>query len=136
MSFEIFLQRFRNGNTANFPRKYIEVAFEKNILTHEPDFCCISLVYSNDYGGEIYVSNNEQIDGFSVNRPGKNPAFWSSIYEIMCKAELVLYWPGDSSMVVTEATLSEHIPPDMLTTLGPPRLVNSGAEIIEKIEHL
>lgn len=137
LSFSIYVQRFWNGERATFPRSYIEETFGLNIVSREPKFGCMVLEYpAEGHAGDVYVGSEEQIDGFSINRPGGDrfPLFWSSILHLMQKAGLVLHWPSTGpSLTVTDLALVEHVPSEMLEAIGPAFLVSSGAEILEAI---
>jgi hypothetical protein len=128
MSFDIFLDCFRNGESSSFPRELLEEAFGSLVEGTEgddfwllPDGCTVDI-----------DSDEDGVSGFSVNRPPGGPEFWQGMLSILQKTTSVLYW--EVAVVGQTATITE-LPPGMIEAFGTPTLVRSPDEITEIIRN-
>ena len=131
MSFDIYVQRFRDGHAACFPRNWLEEAFDATAIKRVSSWG-FSLSYPDGGGGDVYVTGDD-VHGFSIAGAWGQELF-DRLFDLMRRADLVLYWPGAGpSLTVVDLGLVEHLPPDMVAALGPARTVSSGTEIISAI---
>jgi len=131
MSFAIYLQYFRNGETATFKRAVFEQIFGRHAI--DLDSFPKRVVYA-DGGAEIYVDADEDIDGVTFNRCGGD-TFFAALLELADQTKSVVYWPDEGrQLAVTDPEILPHLPPE-LAALGPAFIVKSGKELEEAICH-
>jgi hypothetical protein len=46
---------------------------------------------------------------------------------------VALFFPGGKGPLIADASVANHLPPDMFESLGTPIIVASGREIVEQI---
>ena len=133
MSFDVYVQKFQNGSRATFRRRHFECIFAARITFHDVAYNCVRLEYPGGGGGDVYIKAPEQIDGFTVNRPGGLRLF-NDLFQLMKAVDAVLYWPDTfSCLVVVDASIIMHLPREMLDAVGPAATVSSGGEILAAI---
>ncbi len=131
MSFDIFLGCFKGGEEANFPRSIVEEAFGAFVERRE-DRCWV-LLYPDGGAGDLYVDENPNISGFSVNRPPASPGFWEGILSVLQRTSSVLFWAGSGCVVAFESIIAD-LPKDLIETVGAPTVVARPEQIVEVIK--
>jgi hypothetical protein len=130
MSFDIFLQCFRNGDLATFPRTLVEEIFARDAIA--PDFPLTDVHYPDGSGGVIYGADDDEIDCLMFNHCG-GEMFFAAMYELAHRTSSVIYWPDTRpSIAITEAETAAHFPKGF-GDMGPPEIVKSGQELIDYI---
>lgn len=136
MSFDLFVQCFRDGKLDGIPRQCVRDAFGPHLNELEPNFW--QLDYDDLNSCNIYLtahnSDSGLIDGFTVNRPCYDQRLWDALASILTLGDVVLYFPGCRAPLVAQAIVAQHLPPDLIEALGQPLVVTSGNEIIREIE--
>ena len=133
MSFDLFLQSFRNGAPAKFPAELIEKGFGPYASAREPR--CWVLRYPNGGFGELYVDlTHDEVSHFMVARPPDSPQFWQTLLDILELTPSCLYWPGGGPLIA-QTFVRDHLPPDMIESLGEPTLVSTPEQIVEAIKN-
>ena len=127
MSFSISLQCFENGTFSKFKRSIAWDAFGPYARPCQEG---LELWYSDQYCGVLYLEDDEEIDGLSINRPGR-PCF-DGIYSILSKTPSLLYW-SDACAVANTAVIP-GLPSWVVPALGQPAIVNSAEDIITFLE--
>ena len=79
-------------------------------------------------------SNPALVESLCVLRPCDTPRLWESLFWVMRLGSVVLYFPGCAEPLVASELSGEQLPTNMVETLGRPRVVRSGREIVEAIE--
>ncbi|MDN4038200.1 hypothetical protein [Massilia sp. YIM B02443] len=161
MSFDIFLNVFERGEFSSMPLSVVETAFGSAIVRRaDSDH---GVVWRVDYpivpdpalpdvvemdgrtypsvvfdGSDIYLhvlpgSGPAMTAGFMITRPAANEAFYKSLLDLLQSTHSVLFWPGDQALVVGQASTIEHLPEDMIGTLGKPFLATEPGQIPERI---
>jgi hypothetical protein len=59
---------------------------------------------------------------------------WGSKYKVVSMSNVVLYFPGNAPPLIANESVANHLPEDMIDSLGRPLLVRSGAEIVDVIQ--
>jgi hypothetical protein len=132
MSFDIFLQCFRNGKQYGFPFALVERGFGP--YKHIRNDHCWILAYPDGGHCELFVdTTKEHIEDFMVSRPPASPEFWGTILELLQQTSSCLYWPGGGP-AIAYASVRNHLPPDMIESLGEPTIVSSPEQIVEAIK--
>jgi hypothetical protein len=135
MSFDIYFYCFRAGSPANFSRQRFERIFAAHVIERDTSDSmeCLRLKYPDGGGGYVYIKSGEEVDGFSVNRPGGN-ALFEDLFLLMKEVGACIFWPGfGSCLVVAELGVVADLHPHVPAGAGPVTTVNSGAEILGAI---
>jgi hypothetical protein len=126
MSFDIFLQCYRNGEPATFKRSVFNEIFETETNQNDPDF--VQPEYPDGSGGDIYVDEND-IQCIMFNHCGGD-IFWAKVYELLYVTKSVIFWPaGGPASVVASAEALKHLPADWSDGMGEASIVHSGREL-------
>lgn len=132
MSFDIFLHRFRDKEPSTFKRSEFEDIFGAYIVKSDPGF--VELKFPDGSIADVYVSEEENIDGIMANHCG-GKAFFQALYQLANSINGCIYWPGDMpSSVVTDTTTIEHLPNDFVEGFGAPIVVMDGDGIMKAIQ--
>jgi hypothetical protein len=122
MSFDLFVQRFQNGEVATFPREAFEEIFGRDAL--DPKFPIEGVAYPDGSHAEIYGNDADHLDSLMFTHFGGDRVF-ALIFELAERTGSVIYWPDEApSLAVTDATVIAHIPADCLRSIGPAEVVS------------
>jgi hypothetical protein len=137
VSFEVFLQCFEKGEPAGVPRDAIRPLFPVVEAESEPDYWCVRYDELNSCRISVtsLSSDTALVESLCVFRPCADMRLWDALTEVMRLGPVVLYFPGDAPPLVASEAASEQLPPEMIESLGRPRVVRSGQEIAEAIKH-
>ena len=125
MSFDLFMTCFRNGEVGFFPRAAAVSAFAPIATEREPG---IWRFVSNR--GTLYLEDQPEIAGLTVNRPPGGDEFWTAVVEVLRQTPSVLYW-GPGGAVVADASVVAHLPASFIESVGMPAVTTDIAEILE-----
>lgn len=124
MSFDVFLQRCRDGQPATFPRAIFEERFGPYVAERGRHFARVQ--YPDRACADIYLGDEENIRGMMFNRFGGD-AFFDGLYRITDRVKGVVLWPDAApNCAVTDVAALEHLPEDLLRTCGPALVVREG----------
>jgi hypothetical protein len=136
MSFDIFLEVWRQGEIASFKREVFEALFlpyctKRRSYDENPSFMRVE--FPDESGSDIYLDEEDDFRHITFNHSGGS-MFFDAIYKLADQTKSVIFWPNSPSLVVVtnEAVLKE-LPADF-PGVENPRIVHSGAEIIAAIE--
>jgi len=136
MSFDLFLNCVRDGETATFKRALFEEIIGRGAVNAR--FPLGTVEYPDGSGGEIYGADSEEdeeIDGLMFTHFGGD-TLMARIWELADQTGSFLIWPSDGRcLAVTSAETVRHIPPDLAESFGPPFIVSSGDELDYVIGH-
>ena len=131
MSFDLFLQRFENGNAATFPRADFEAVFGPYVTSREPGF--VKVEFPDGSGSDVYVDDDDAILSVMFNHFGGD-AFIDALYRLAALSKLAIYWPAPGNPIaVTDRSVEPHLPRDFVEESGAVRIVGSGADITAAI---
>lgn len=126
MSFDIFLQCYRNGEAASFKRAVFDEIFETQNDRIGRDF--VQPRYSDGSGGDIYVDEND-IQCIMFNHCGGD-IFWAKVYELLYVTQSLIFWPaGGPAAVVARADALKHLPSDFDEMFGKIHVVANAREL-------
>ncbi len=136
MSFEVFLQRFENGQPSGMSADAVRNAFTNFEDDSEPDYWHLRYAPNDDC--HVHVSRpddaHQQISALSIHRPCVDLRLWDSVLRLLQLGQWVLYWPAEPPpLVMADAEYANHLPAGMREALGPIRVVRSGDEILQLI---
>ncbi|KAA0699327.1 hypothetical protein DTW90_07915 [Neorhizobium sp. P12A] len=136
MSFEVYLQRFENGNTASFARSHVEEVFGPRMTRAVNEAGMIELTYPEGGGGTLHVGIGPQISNITIFRPGGAELF-DDLFVLMTRVGAVLYWPDEPPcLAIATKDADANLSADMLAALGAGILVHSGRDIIAAIKRM
>ena len=128
MSYDVYLQRFRNGERAPVDDarvwKLLERAWEA-----PPDRFGFSRVRRGDDEGDLYAARpGRPIDGLMFNHAAQ--AIYDLMYEVAVAGDMTII-PPDAGPFVVRAEQVEHLPRDLAERA---LLVRSGADLVRAVE--
>ncbi|MGB7539993.1 MAG: hypothetical protein WBM17_15740 [Anaerolineales bacterium] len=137
MSFDIFVQCFRNGEPAGLPWQALLLLFPVQAAESTPEFWRIR--YDDRNSCDIHLStlpkNEAFIESLCVHRPCGDKRLWRALFTILRMGNVVLYFPGNSPPLVADAAATAHLPPGMIESLGRPVCIHSAREIRSVVEN-
>lgn len=133
MSFDIFVQCFRNHEVATFKRAVLEEIFGPYVVDRRPSFMRAEFP-DRGGGAEIYSDDEDDLDSVMFTHGGGDPLF-DAIYRLVDRIKGVVYWADlPPCCAVTDAATLSHVPVDFIEGCGPAVVAKSGAEIIAAIQ--
>lgn len=132
MSFDIFVQCFRNGECATFKGAIFEEIFGCYAVSREHKFMRVR--FPDGSGADCYVDDGDDWDSVMFNHCGGD-VFFDSLYRLADRIKGIVYWADlPPCCAVTDAATLSHVPADFLEGCGPAVVAKSGGEIIEAIQ--
>jgi len=133
MSFDLFFQTFQSGVPAPFSTALIEKGFGPYASERSPGRWVLR--YPNGGFCELYVDAEQETEtSFMVARPPDSPEFWRTLLDLLQQTPSCLYWPGGGPLIANPM-VRNHLPPDMIESLGEPIVVSAPEQIIEAIRN-
>ncbi|MGK5062235.1 hypothetical protein [Janthinobacterium sp. LB3P112] len=162
MSFEIFFYSYKRGEPYSFPLSDAESAFQAAIVRRErtesdlfwrleypilnpPDVPPVMQFNGREYPvlvcdcSEVYLTvevgtdSRPMTDGFMVSGPAGHHDFYAALLHLLQTTHSALFWPGNNSLVVGQFESIEHLPKEMIESLGEPFIINEPQQIIDRI---
>ena len=131
MSFDIFLQCYRNGETVTFKRELVEELFGPSSGNFDPHFMRSN--FSDLDGGDIYLEGEDN-QGLMFNHCGGD-RFFQAMWELADRTQSIIFWPDrPPGLAITTPETLKHLPPDLLDGFRPAKIVRSGKELSGYIE--
>jgi hypothetical protein len=135
MSFEAFVQIYNDGELTGIPRQQIRDSFgsflseggayDWHLYYDEANNCDVIL--------KTHAGDKNLVTSFTVVRPCGDPRFWDAMVSILRLGNVVLFFPANCPPLVADNKVAQHLPPDMIETLGEPRCVSSAREILDLV---
>lgn len=131
MSLEVYLQSFHRGESAGIPRQQVRDAFGSHLAETESDYWQLRYDDANSCDLELTAHDADAslLLGLTVHRPCADKRLWEALAAILGLGDVVLYFPGGRAPLVANDTVIQHLPPEMIESLGQPIIVTSGREI-------
>ena len=110
MSFDIYLQCFRNGECAYFKREIFEAIFlphSQHVDAYRNDPSFLRVDYPDGSGSDIYCGHEADINHLTFNHGGGTTLF-QAMYELAKQTRSVIYWPSETSGAVLTRTHTER----------------------------
>lgn len=135
MSFDLYIQSFKNGEPAGVARSAVRNAFQGALSEPEHDYW--QLTYGPSESCALMLSPlahlTEHIHNITVVRPCGNHLLWRGIAELLAVGNTVLYFPGGRGPLLLNPAVASHLPEGMLAALGQPIVVSNGEDIAHQI---
>lgn len=130
------MDSFENGEVAGIPRQLLRAAFGPHLAENEPELW--RLRYDDINSCVVYLTADPNdpgmITGFMVHRPCVDQRLWDALATVLALGNVVLYFPGGRASLVGRGSVTGHLPPDLVESLGQPVVVTSGREIQDEID--
>ena len=131
MSFDLYLQSFRDGEAAGIPIDAIRSAFGSALTELEDDFW--QVVYGPADSSDLFLrplaSDPELIHNISIHRPCCDARLFRAIWTLLEFPGTCLYFPGETPPLTRDASMADSMPADMVEALGTPILIDSAEAI-------
>jgi hypothetical protein len=136
MSFEVFLDCFTSGEPDGVPAADVERIFGPHVQVGENGWWRV--FYDEQNQCEILVgslpSDPSLLTSLCVLRPCADPRLWEALFSVLKVGHFVLYFPAETApLVIADESVAEHLPKDMLASMGTLTCVTSAQEICEVI---
>ena len=135
MSFEAFVHCFRDGEVAGVSRQQVRDAFgsflteggayDWQLYYGEADSCDVMLGVDD--------ADKSLLRSFTVLRPCGDVRFWDAMVSILRLGNLVLFFPASCPPLIADSGVAPHLPPDMIESMGQPKCVATGQEILDAL---
>ena len=135
MSFEAFIFCFKEGEPAGFPTERIRAAFGP-FASDGPDNGWRLYYDERNYSDVTLMrhpTDERLILGFTVERPCGDSRLWDALASILALNNLVLIFPAGLPPLIASDNVVQHLPAEMIESMGQPRYVRSGAEILREL---
>lgn len=135
MSVEAFLWCYRLGENASMPLSDVLGVFQPCSAVFDSESGVLH-VQSGDPADscDLYLgaraAERGAVSGISISRPPSEPRFWECVLEIMRRETVILFFSDDTTPLCATPEVLAHFPPELLQSLGEPRLVASVQDIL------
>src|SRR5262245_55327341 len=132
MSFEVYVQWFRNGEADGVPEERIRAFFGSALKVE--DELGWRLSYGRDMTSDVYLSRREDsaVEGITVHRSVDVPQLWQALFHLLGLQNAVFFFPG-GGLFVRSADAGAHVAAEMREALGTPHLVTSATDLTRAI---
>ena len=119
MSVGIYGGRFLRGHATKVAVEAFQSAFGALITRIEPNAFMLELEGAGGVETALFLNaQDEDTNSFCVSRPVEDGRLYEALLEVARMNGVVLYAPGSPPVVAHEGT-AEHLPEDMIESLGP-----------------
>lgn len=126
MSYDYFMQAHVHGEAQEIPTEKFLRIFEKYISQKDDNY--IDLYFDELNSCTVYMDTGEPTNsGITINRPCADERLIRCLYAVMQLGNFVFYEPDGKHMIALSIETEQHLPEDMVETLGKP-LVAEGWE--------
>jgi len=135
MSFEVHILAFNDGGPAWLPIQRIRDAFAPHVAEGPPYTWRLCYDGPNVNGVTVmrHPIDPSLLQGFSVDRPGADPRMWDTLASILASGPFALVFASGHPPLIGNSEVIRHLPPDLIQSMGQPRLVRSGQDILLEI---
>jgi len=136
MSFDLYLQKFQNGEAAGISLDVIRDTFGKYVVEMDEDFWQVqySVNASSDIFLQVLPDDDSLIHTLSVHRACSDIRLWESLWLLLALPGTIFYYPGCVAPLARDSQACIHMPEDMRESLGDPVIVSNALEIFQSID--
>src|SRR5437763_470355 len=137
MSFEVFIQCFTRGEHDGVAVADIQHAFGPELQAGEQDWW--KVVYDEQNYCDILMHflppDRRLVHFMSVQRPCDDRRRWEALFTTLKLGHVVLYFPARKPpLLVSDESVSEHLPKEMVESMGAVTHVGSAQDILDAIQ--
>lgn len=136
MSFDIYLQTFRNQQAAGIGLEILRDAFGKYAVEMDEDYWQVQ--YGLEESSDIFLQplpgNSSAIHTISIHRPCRDFRLWESLWRLLGIAGTVLYYPSCDAPMARDPVAGMSMPDAMRESLGDPIIVSSAVELFQSMD--
>lgn len=136
MSFDLYLQTFRDGSASGIALDIVRDAFGKYVVEVDEDFWQVQ--YGPEDSSDIFLQplGDEAllIHTISIHRPCRDMRLWDSLYHLLGLPGTIVYYPGCKSPMVRDSQAGRDMSAQLRESLGEPVIVNNAMDIFQSIE--
>jgi hypothetical protein len=136
MGFEVFIFSFKNGEPAGFPIQRIRDAFGA-FVADSPGYAwrlCYDGPNLNGVTVMRHPTDQSLLHGFTVDSPGSDLRLWDTLASILAFGPLAMVFSSGGPPLIGSADVVPDLPPSMIESMGQPKCVRSGSEILHAIQ--
>lgn len=134
MSFDVYLQCFRNGAPAGIRRDAIRAAFAPHLQEAELDRWVLH--YSPSDSAALHLSaaglGAASVHHLTVARPCRDLRLWDGLAALLQTEHTVFYCPGADALVVATLEALAHVPPELSDCFADPAVVITSGAALER----
>ena len=134
MSFDVYVEWFRDGEPAWVPTDDVRHAFGEALVSE--DDLGWRLSFGPDLESDVYLSFHDndasRVSSLSVNRPSSADAMWTSLFALLGMGNSVFYFPG-GGVFARSPNVGRHVPREMVEALGEPQVVAQPQDLVDAI---
>jgi len=137
MDCDLCLRCFRDGEPAGIPWTALLLLFPVQTAESTPGLWHIRYDELNTCAIAISPLPLKEtfIESIRVLNPCRDDRLWQALFTVLRMGHVILYVPGDAPPLVADFSAAAHLPPGMADKSGSPRVVHSGLEIRQAVEH-
>ena len=136
MSFDLYLQTFRDGSASGIALDIVRDAFGKYVVEVDEDFWQVQ--YGPEDSSDIFLQPLGDkaflIHTISIHRPCRDMRLWESRYLLLGLPGAIAYYPGCKSPLVRDPQAGMEMPAQLRESLGEPVMVNDAMDVFQSIE--
>jgi hypothetical protein len=137
MGFELHIFAFKDGGPAWLPIQRVREAFGAHVSDTDSPQYAWQLCYDEPHQNGVMLMEHPTdaglLQGFIVDRPGADPRMWDTLASILASGPFALIFASGHPPLISNLEVVPHLPPDMIQSMGQPKLVRSGQEIVDEI---
>ncbi len=136
MSFQVYVQVFRNGEAAGMSLDAIRDAFKGHLVEIEDDYW--QARYGDDEASDLFLNplprDSTLIHSLSIDRPCRDDRLHDAIWELLAVEGAVFHVPGGKAALVRDPRAGDAMPGDLRSALGAPVMIRNAQDIARSIE--
>ncbi|PZR08784.1 MAG: hypothetical protein DI539_22475 [Flavobacterium psychrophilum] len=130
MLYEYYLQAHLNQDFQEVSTESVLAIFKDYITAREASY--IDLEFEEGNSCTIYMdTTNLMTTGFVISRPCYSRRFGECLYEVMLLGNFVFFEPDGKAPIIISPAAEEHLPIDMVESLGKPAIGKSKESFLE-----
>jgi len=135
MAIEAFVWSYKNGEPTPIRLANVLRAFEEAGAKWELASGCLHL----EFGGaphtcDVFVDTDaaetDRVRGLMISRPIRTAALWQGVLRILSEQHAILFFSDDTTPRLWDLHSLEHIPADLIASLGTPLQVRTPEDIL------
>ncbi len=135
MSFQVYVQMFRNGEAAGMPPAAIRAAFAPHLVEIEEDYW--QARYGDGIACDLFLNplagDATLIHSLSIDRPCMDGCLHAAIWALLGLEGAVFHVPEGTAPLARDPRAGDAMPADLRSALGEPILIHGPLDIARAI---